>query len=140
MARNEFPVRIENAHVVVDETGRQDRFEHTERVVDAKCVRRLAKADARDVESRATLDQHDLGATLGECGCSGEPADASAHHQHATNFVHDRATQCRAWQTASVPRARKPSAPRAASSQPASRYVQLPSEQAFVLTEPAASL
>ena len=42
MARNEFPVRIENAHVVVDETGRQDRFEHTERVVDAKCVRRLA--------------------------------------------------------------------------------------------------
>ena len=43
-------------------------------------------------------------------------------------------------QTASVPRARKPSAPRAASSQPASRYVQLPSEQAFVLTEPAASL
>jgi hypothetical protein len=41
MPDNEFPVRIENAHVVVDETGREDRFEHAERVVNAKRIRRL---------------------------------------------------------------------------------------------------
>jgi hypothetical protein len=56
MPDNEFPVRIENAHVVVDETGREDRFEHAERVVNAKRIRRLAESDAWQVKSRATLD------------------------------------------------------------------------------------
>src|SRR5262249_47805612 len=52
---------------------------------------RAGLANAWHGESRTALDQHDLGATLGECGRRGEPADAPAHHQHATNFAHDSA-------------------------------------------------
>jgi len=81
-------IGIEQPHPVIAEPGGEDFVEHAERVVDPKRIGRLAQADARNIEGRPPLDQHDFDAAPGE-GCSGgQPADAAADHENTPNVAH----------------------------------------------------
>ena len=84
------PAGVEQAHVVIAKTGREDLVENAERVVDAECIGGLAKADSGNIEGRPPLDEDDLHAPSREgCG-SGQSADSASHHQNASNVAHDK--------------------------------------------------
>ena len=81
-------IGIAQPHAIVAEAGGEDFVEHAERVVDAKRIGGLAKADARNIEGRPPLDQHDLDAPPRERCRGGQSADAAADHENTPNVAH----------------------------------------------------
>ena len=81
-------IGIEQPHAVIAEAGGEDFVEHAERVVDAQRIGGLAEADARDIERRPPLDQHDLDAPPRQRRRSGQSADTAADHENTPNVAH----------------------------------------------------
>ena len=81
-------IGIEQPHAIVAEPGGEDFVEHAERVVDAKRIGGLAQADARNIEGRPPLDQHDLDAAPRQRRRSGQSADTAADHENTPNVAH----------------------------------------------------
>ena len=85
---NQLPVRVEDAHVVIDETGGQYFWQNAERIIDAQRICRLAEPDARQIERRAALDEDDCYAAPGQGRRCRQSANAASHHQNTSNFAH----------------------------------------------------
>ena len=73
--------RVEDAHVIVAEPGRQNLRQNAQCIIDAQRIRRLAEPDPRHVESRTALNQNDLDPPLGESGSRCQPADTATYDQ-----------------------------------------------------------
>src|SRR5262249_44055839 len=85
---NQHAIRVEYVHAIIDEPGRQNVIEHTQGIVDAQCVCRLAEAYAGNIPLRAPFDENGLHPPLRETRRSGQTSHPAADHQNTADFAH----------------------------------------------------
>ena len=88
MIDDQPPIGIEDLHAVVDEAFGENLVQHAEGFVDAQRIGRLPQPDARHIERRPPLDEHDVASPLRQNGRQRQTADPATDDEDVPYAAH----------------------------------------------------